>query len=220
MTPPMCPRVSTWHSHHLGPHFSHRPRPSTWTGPACCKPIVPPPFLLLLLLLLSYMLLLLSGGAGSGSVLTSFLGSGVHPGAATHGIHRGLSMFLGQSCRCDADSAQSRKVIGAPRSAFLVSVSMTSLASPSVANCANAVTSPRLPRISCSRSMARWLTLRWFVKSRSTLFGNVSRGYPYRTTLRQRSVGSTSTRPGTPAAPGPPAAPRDRRCSPLVLGGD
>ena len=77
--------------------------------------------------------------------------------------------------------------------------------------------------------MARSLTLRWFVKSRSTLFGNVSGGYPYRTTLRHCSVGSTSTRPGlgpaSPGAPNPPAAPgacpapHDRRCSPLVLGG-
>mmetsp|Transcript_4946 Transcript_4946/g.22638 ORF Transcript_4946/g.22638 Transcript_4946/m.22638 type:complete len:266 (+) Transcript_4946:1513-2310(+) len=63
MTPPMCPRVSTWHSHHLGPHFSHRPRSSTFPGPAC-KPLILPPLLLLLLLLL-FALLFVSFAAAS-----------------------------------------------------------------------------------------------------------------------------------------------------------
>ena len=161
---------------------------------------------------------------GFRSVSNVVLGSGVHPGAATHGIHRGLSICLGQSCQSrHADSAQSRKVIGAPRSAFLVSVSMTSLASPSVANCAACGDVPSPASNHLQPLDVRSLTLRWLVKSRSTLFGNVSCGYPYSTTLRHCSVGSTSTRPG----PGPPRqrrrgspAPHDRRCSLLVLGGD
>mmetsp|Transcript_11830 Transcript_11830/g.32765 ORF Transcript_11830/g.32765 Transcript_11830/m.32765 type:complete len:302 (-) Transcript_11830:595-1500(-) len=165
MTPPMCPRVSTWHSHHLGPNFSHRPKSFTLGGPT----------LLLLLLLLLFI------GAGSSirrsspRCPTSFRGSGVHPGAATHGTHRGLSRFLGQSCRCVADSALERKVMGLPRSALRASVSMTSRASPSVANCANAMTVPLWLRISCVRSTAPALTRR-FTKSLSTLWGFVSGG--------------------------------------------